>query len=304
MKVKRLKGLIAAPHTGFNAKGEVEYGEIEKQAAALIEQGVKGAYICGTTGEGIQCSVEERKKVMDAWVKAANGKLFIIAHIGALSIVDAQELGKHAVKAGVDATSIVPPNFFRPGSIDALIAYLNEALKTSKNLPFYYYHTTMSGVNLPMKKFLEAADGKIKNLAGIKFNNPDLYEFQNCLTACGGKFDITWGVDEFFAGALALGAESAIGSTYNYMAPHYLKIWDNFNKGKMDEVKEGMRKVCEVVDILVQYGGVAAGKVMMKAHGIELGDPRLPLMPVSAEGKKDILARMKALKVIKPAKIK
>ena len=59
-----------------------------------------------------------------------------------------------------------------------------------------------------------------------------------------------------------------------------------------------MRKVCQVVDILVQYGGVAAGKVMMAAHGLDLGDVRLPLKSISAEGKKDILARIEALGVI------
>lgn len=299
MKFKRLKGLIAAPHTGFNAKGEIAYGEIAKQVKHLIAQGVKGAYISGTTGEGIQCSVDERKKVMEEWVKQAKGKLDIIVHVGALSIVDAQELARHAQKVGVYATSIVPPNFFKPCSVENLIDYCNEVLKDAQDLPFYYYHTGMSGVNLPMRKFLEAADGKIKNLAGIKFNSPDLYEFQNCLHACDGKYDITWGVDEFFAGALALGAQSAIGSTYNYMAPHFLKIWENFDKGKMTDVQEDMHKVCQVVDILVQYGGVAAGKVMMEAHGIKLGDPRLPIPTISAAGKKDILARLKALKVLK-----
>ena len=134
-----------------------------------------------------------------------------------------QELGAYAVKCGMDATSIVPPNFFKPGSIDALVAYLKEALKTSTKLPFYYYHTGMSGVNFDMEKFLLAADGKIKNLAGIKFNYPDLYMYQRCVKCLGGKYDITWGIDEWFAGAVAqflLAADGKIknlaGIKFNY----------------------------------------------------------------------------------------
>ena len=148
--MKKLEGLIAAAHTPFNADGSVNLALVKKQAATLIKQKVTGVYVSGTTGEGICCSIAERKAVFDAWVKAAKGKLYLIAHIGALALPDVQELGAYAVKCGMDATSIVPPNFFKPGSVDALVAYLKEALKTSTKLPFYYYHTGMSGVNFDM----------------------------------------------------------------------------------------------------------------------------------------------------------
>lgn len=297
MKIRKLEGLIAAAHTPFNADGSVNLAVIEKQAAMLIRQKVTGVYISGTTGEGICCSIAERKAVMDAWVKAAKGKLFLIVHIGALALPDVQELGAYAVKAGLDATSIVPPNFFKPGSVEALIAYLKEALKTSTKLPFYYYHTGMSGVNFDMQTFLEKADGVIKNLAGIKFNYADLYMYQRCLRACGGKYDITWGIDEWFAGAVALGAKSAIGSTYNYAAGIYYKVWKAVEKGDLKTVEKEMKRVCDIVDILVQYGGVAGGKVMCQMWGVDLGDVRLPNMSISPKGKADIMKRIKKIGV-------
>ena len=267
--MKKLEGLIAAAHTPFNADGSINYGLVKKQAETLIKQKVTGVYVSGTTGEGICCSVEERKAVFDAWVKAAKGKLYLIAHIGALALPDVQELGAYAVKCGMDATSIVPPNFFKPGSIDALVAYLKEALKTSTKLPFYYYHTGMSGVNFDMEKFLLAADGKIKNLAGIKFNYPDLYMYQRCIKCLGGKYDITCGV--------------------------YYKIWDAVKKGDLAKVKAGMKKVCDIVDILVQYGGVAGGKAMMKVWGLDMGGVRLPNISLSDAAKADCVKRLKKI---------
>ena len=113
--MKKLEGLIAAAHTPFNADGSVNLALVKKQAETLIKQKVTGVYVSGTTGEGICCSIAERKAVFDAWVKAAKGKLYLIAHIGALALPDVQELGAYAVKCGMDATSIVPPNFFKPG---------------------------------------------------------------------------------------------------------------------------------------------------------------------------------------------
>ena len=131
---KKLQGLIAAPHTPFNADGSVNLEMIPKQIDLLVKQGVIGAYICGTTGEGICCSVAERKAVMKAWADCGKGKLFIIAHVGALSVADARELAACAQELGLDATSIVPPNFFRPGSIDSLISYINSVLVAAPNL--------------------------------------------------------------------------------------------------------------------------------------------------------------------------
>ena len=293
--MKKLEGLIAAAHTPFNADGSVNLALVKKQAETLIKQKVTGVYVSGTTGEGICCSVAERKAVFDAWVKAAKGKLYLIAHIGALALPEVQELGAYAVKCGMDATSIVPPNFFKPGSIDALVAYLKEALKTSTKLPFYYYHTGMSGVNFDMEKFLLAADGKIKNLAGIKFNYPDLYMFQRCIKCLGGKYDITWGIDEWFAGAVALGAKSAIGSTYNYSAGLYYKVWDAVKKGDFKTSEKYMKKVCDIVDILVEFGGVAAGKAMCAVHGVDLGTVRVPLKPLTDAQKADIVKRLKKI---------
>ncbi len=292
---KKLEGLIAAPHTPFNPDGSVNLKLIPKQIDLLVKQGVKGAYICGTTGEGICCSVEERKSVMKAWAEYGKGKLFIIAHVGALSITDAKELAAYAQELKLDATSIVPPNFFKPGSIDALIDYLNAVLVAAPKLPFYYYHTGMSGVNFDMEQFLIKADGKIKNLAGIKFNYPDLYMYQRCIRACKGKYDITWGIDEWFAGALACGAKSAIGSTYNYAAPLYYKIWDAYKKGDQKAIDAGMAKVCKIVDLLVQYGGVVGGKAMMKCHGLDMGGVRPPLTCLTPEQKTDCVKRVKSL---------
>ena len=79
--MRKLQGLIAAPHTPFDNNNHVNLSAIDDIAALLIEQGVTGAYVCGTTGEGIHCSVEERKAIAERWVKAADGKLDLINNL-------------------------------------------------------------------------------------------------------------------------------------------------------------------------------------------------------------------------------
>lgn len=288
----RLEGLIAAPFTPFDRHGDVNLPVVREQVELLVRHRVRGAYLCGTTGEGVSCTVAERQAVVEEWIKRAKGRLMLVAHVGALSIRDSQALAAHAQQAGADAISIVAPNYFKPASIDALITHISAVVSAAPRLPFYYYHTTITGVELPMAKFLEAAEGRIPTLAGLKFNSPDLYEFQNCLRACGGRFDVAWGVDEFLAGAIALGARSAVGSTYNYAAPLYHQIWKDVAAGRLAAAQAGMAKVCRIVDLLVQYGGVAAGKAMMAVHGIDVGDPRPPLRALSVGEKADIVSHL------------
>lgn len=291
--MEKLTGLIAAPHTPFTADGSVNYPVIDQIAEHLIKQGVKGAYVLGTTGEGIHCSVEERKKVAERWVSASAGKLSITLHTGALSIADSLELSRHAETLDIFATSVIGPCFFKPGNIEDLVEYcrINAAAAPSKG--FYYYHSGMSGVNLDMEQFLQVAADRIPNLTGMKFNSSDMYEYQRCVRVNNGQFDIPFGVDEFLPAGLACGAVGAVGSTYNYAAPLYHRLIDSFNRGDQQDVAACMDKVIAIIRVLVQYGGVAAGKVAMKLHGIDVGDPRRPLRPMTEQQKQDALQALR-----------
>lgn len=292
--MNKLEGLIAAPHTPFDINGEVNLPVIDQIAELLVMQGVCGVYVCGTTGEGINCSVAERKAIAERWVTASKGRLSITLHTGALSIVDTLELTRHAETLDIFATSVIAPCFFKPGNVDDLVGYCARVASAAPSKKFYYYHSGMSGVMHDMEKFLEKGDKLIPNLAGIKFNHMDLYEYQRCVRVCDGKFDIPFGVDEMLPAGLAVGAIGAVGSTYNYAAPLYLDLIDAYNCGDHETVAALMNKVIALIRVLVEYGGVAAGKAAMALHGIDLGDPRLPIRALTVEQKDDVVAKMRA----------
>ena len=149
--MEHLTGLIAAPHTPFDKNGEIAWDVIPQQAELLIRKGLTGAYISGSTGEGISCSVEERLKVMKCWHEAAQGKLKLIVHIGALSLKDVETLGRRADELGVFAVSVVPANYFKPATVDLLVRYCQKAAAFAPHSRFYYYHSSLSGINLHIR---------------------------------------------------------------------------------------------------------------------------------------------------------
>src|SRR5262245_52151279 len=99
----RLTGLVAAPHTPMNADGSLNPRAISAQCQLLLESGVRGAFICGTTGESVSLTVAERMAITDTWRECAGGKMPIVVHVGSNSLIDAKTLAAHAAKCKVDA---------------------------------------------------------------------------------------------------------------------------------------------------------------------------------------------------------
>ena len=290
--MKKLTGLLAAPFTPFTEDGAIDWNKIPALADALVADGVTGAYVCGTTGEGISCTLDERFALLEAWADAARGRLVLIAHTGALALGEVEKLNRKAVELGYDAVSAIPTTFFRPADEEALVEYCRQAASSAPEVPFYYYHTMNARLELSPSRFLRLAAERIPTLGGIKFNHHNLYEFQLCRDFAQDRYDIVFGVDEFFAGALALGATAFIGSTYNYSAPLYQGIWEAFRAGDWAAVHSGMRKVCRGVQLLNQYGGLPAGKAMMGVKGLDCGPARVPLRQLAPAARAQIAQKL------------
>jgi N-acetylneuraminate lyase len=134
-----------------------------------------------------------------------------------------------------------------------------------------------------MPEFLARAPDRIPTLAGLKFTNPDLMDLQTCLRAEGGRFDVLWGVDEYLLAALALGAEGAVGSTYNFAAPIYRRLTEAFLRGDLTTARAEQFRSVQLVERLSAYGFMAAAKAVMGMLGVEVGPPRLPFARLDAE---------------------
>ena len=274
-----LSGLIAAPFTPMNEKGKLNLEPIAPYVDWLVNTGVKGAFICGTTGEGPSLRFEEKKVVFEEWVRCSDKRLKVIAHVGGTCYTESIELAKHAENSGVDAIAAMAPNFFRPTSVDELLLFLKSIAEAAPELPFYYYHIpSVTGVDLPVHEILSGADDMISNLAGVKFTHSNLMDLQQCLALNHGHFDILFGSDEILLSALSLGVKSAVGSTYNYMAPVYVNLIEAFNNNDLQDARKYQELSVKVVHLLNKYGGgVRAGKAIMELVGIECGPCRLPI---------------------------
>ena len=284
MATQHLQGLIAAPFTPMHKDGSLNLSLIPSYYAMLKANGVKGAFICGSTGEGISMSVTEKKAVAEAWAACAKGDadFIVMPLLGGTCLADCKELALHAREFGLNAVSFTSPFYFKPANVEMLAQCCAEVASIVPDMPFYYYHIpVLTGVGFPMFDLLKAIDGKVQNFAGIKYTHEDFMDFLSCIHFQNGKYDMLWGRDENMLPALSLGTKAAVGSTFNYAAPLYYNLIYAFHNGDLQKAQLLQQQSIDMIRLLGKYGGIATGKAYMKLIGLDCGEFRLPVKNMS-----------------------
>jgi N-acetylneuraminate lyase len=278
----KLHGLVAATHTPFDGGGRLNRSVVQHQAAHLRRSGVQAVFVGGTTGEGHSLSVVERRALAEEWAAAVKGSsLRLVLQVGANCLADARTLAEQAQQLGVSAIAAVAPSYFKPRTLDTLVECCRTIAAAAPTVPFYYYDIpAFTGIHFPMPDFLQAAADRVPTLAGVKYSNPDLAAFHQCLRSHGGRFDIPWGIDEYLLAALALGAQGAVGSSYNFAAAIYLRMIEAFKKGDLATAREEQYRSARLIRLLNNFGYLAAARSVMEMIGVPVGPPRLPNAPL------------------------
>ncbi len=286
----QLRGLVAATHTPFHADGQLNLSAVEKQAEHLHNNGIKIAFIGGTTGESHSLTVDERLALARQWSGVIQGtELQLVVHVGANCLADSRALAAQAQTLNASAIAALAPSYFKPKSLDTLIACCGEIANAAPAQPFYFYDIPgFTGVQLSMPEFLKIAPDRVPTLAGLKYTNPDLIAYQSCLRVQPGKFDIAWGLDECLLAALAVGAVGAVGSSYNFAAPIHHRLMDAFSRGDLETARAEQQRSLQLIDLLAGFSYMAAAKAVMGMLGVEVGPARLPNTNLTAEQSKSL----------------
>ena len=278
---EKYNGIFTALLTPFNEAGEVNEGELIKLIKFNLDMGVRGFYVCGSTGESFLLSKEERMKIMEIVKREAEGST-LIAHIGSLDERDACEMARHAKALGYDAISSVAPFYFKFSPAEIKGYY--ERLADAGELPMLVYHIpALSGVSLSqdsMSAFL-----RDPRFLGIKYTSNDFFTLERLKAEYPDKLFFN-GYDEMLLSGLAMGADGAIGSTYNFMADKFVKIYSLFSEGKLDEARKIQNEANKIITILCKIGVMQAEKEILCQLGFDFGCCRHPFLPVSDADKK------------------
>lgn len=287
--ITKYQGIIPAFYACYEDDGEISPERVETLTKHLIEKGVKGVYVGGSSGECIYQSVEERKIVLEHVMKAAEGKLTVIAHVACNNTSDSKKLAAHAQALGVDAIAAIPPIYFHLPEY-AIAEYWNDISSAAPDTDFVIYNIPqLAGVALTMPLFREMK--KNPRVAAVKNSSMPVQDIQMFKMEGGKGFVVFNGPDEQLVSGLAMGADGGIGGTYGVMPELYLRIKELTDVGKIEEAREIQYAADEIIYGMCSCHGnmyAVIKEILRIRENLNIGGVRKPLPEIIPEDMKQI----------------
>lgn len=263
-----LQGAIAAAVTPLTAGGErIDEDAIAPLVRFLAEGGIDGILACGTTGEGILLTPQERRTVVERVLAARPQGFQVAVHAGAQSTADTAALARHAAEAGADAVAVIAPPYF-PLDEAELLAHFRSAAEACSPLPFYVYEFAgRSGYVIPVP-VVERLRDSAPNLAGMKVSDTP---FERVAPYLLEGLDVFVGSEPLVLEGLergAIGAVSGLATAWPEVVATLVHDWDPLAHARVAEIR----------DRLAGLPFHAALKTVLAARGVPIGpDVRPPL---------------------------
>jgi 4-hydroxy-tetrahydrodipicolinate synthase len=276
-KLATIEGCLTALVTPFR-DGKVDEGVLGKLVDWQIEQGVDGIVAVGTTGESATLDVDEHIAVIVATVKAARGRVPVIAGAGGNATREAVELSRAAEAAGADALLHVTPYYNRP-SQDGLFRHF-EAIAKSTKLPIILYNVpTRTACDLLTETVVRLAE--LPNVIGIKDATGNLVRGSELIARVGDRLTVLSGDDGTAFPLYALGARGVISVVSNVAPRAMSDMWDAVVAGDWARGRERHYELRVLNQLLFAEPSPAPTKAALALLGRCAIDVRLPLVPAT-----------------------
>lgn len=282
---EKFKGIFPALLTPFDDRNRVNTKVLRELVDYNLKKGVTGFYVGGSTAEAFLLSQEERLEVMKTVADQAKGKCTLIAHVGCISTTQAISLAKAAEEMGYDAVSSVAP-FYYKFSFAEIKKYYYDIVDAVKLPMLIYNFPAFSGVNLTVDNIKEFLTDD--RFLGVKHTSSDYFALEQFKAAYPDAV-IYNGYDEMFLAGLSMGADGAIGSTFNFMAEKFIRIREWYLKNDMEAALEEQKKANMIIQALCRVGVMQGEKAVMDALGFDFGPARAPFAPLTDAQKKELL---------------
>jgi 4-hydroxy-tetrahydrodipicolinate synthase len=290
--------VIHCPVTPFFPDGQVDYGTFEKVVNFHLAHGPSALGILLHIGESLNLSIEERKKLLELAVKVAGGRVPVIAHVSMPGTPQAVDLAQHAEKVGADAVCVITPYYWKPPE-EAIFAHY-VAVGTAVQIPLIAYNSPLlqEGVCLRPKLLVRLIE-RLPNFIGVKDagnNFEDFIEARRATQAVKPDFALFIGV-EYLLPTMIMGAVGSM-SAISGVAPKLVQdLYGACAQGQYDRARELQDKASHLWQLFkIEYP--APIKAGMEIMGRPVGPTRLPIRPLTEEGKQRLREELQKLGIL------
>ena len=293
-QMKKLHDIVVPLITPLHEDDTIDIASLERLTNYLIDQGVDGLYPCGSTGEMVYLTNEERKLVVETVVRTAKGRVEVFAQVGAANTSDTIELARHAVSCGADGIGVVTPWYFGV-SQHALIDYYQQVSRSvPEDFPVYLYCIPQNAVNDLLPETVRQIATSCKNVVGIKYSFADMTRLQQYITAVDGDFGVLVGPDHLYVMSAAVGATGTVSGNAQILPQHYIAMRDAMAANDWKKAAQFQHAANIFNSILCRENNIGCYKAVLKEQGvIDCARMRRPMEDVSAEQTKALLQALR-----------
>ena len=294
--MQKLYGTVVPIVTPLTDADTIDTESLRRLVDHVIDGGLQCLYPCGTTGEMMYLTVEERKLVAEVTVQQAAGRVPVFVHVGAWNLKDTIELAQHAEKIGADGIGVVTPAFYKLSDQGLVDFYIAVAKSVSPDFPVYMYAIPQNAINDVNAAVCEKVAAACPNVLGIKYSYPDFTKLQQFMLVKNETFSVLVGPDHLFEALCAVGGDGVVSGNAMIVREHYAAVWDAIQKKDFDLATKYQRRTNVLNATMCAINNIAAYKVILKDEGvIATSNMRRPMENLTPEQEQALLARMKEL---------
>jgi 4-hydroxy-tetrahydrodipicolinate synthase len=292
------KGVFPAACTYFREDLSLDLDATCSHLEVLIQSGVSGLVMLGSLGENVTLNREEKREVVRAAIKTANGRVPVIGSVAELNSGDAARWTQELEELGAQGAMVMPAMAFRPDRDETKAHYLHVAKNTS--LPIIVYNNPISyHADVDAEMFSELASQE--NLVAIKESSGDVRRITDIINATGDRYVIFGGVDDLALEAAMLGATGWIAGIGLAFPKENQQLWDLIMAGKWEEARTLYRWYTPLLHLDVGTKFVQNIKLAIQEMGLGSEYVRLPRLPLSGEAREKVLTTVRTAVENRPA---
>ena len=287
------EGILPAIATPMGSDGRFDEAAFREVMEFNIQAGVDGFWIAGGTGESVLLDDDENMAIARAAADQNRGRVKNIMHVGAATTLRAARLAENAAARGVEAICCVPPFFYR--QTDANIVEHYRTVAAAADLPLFVYNLPQStGVEITAELMAKIQDG-VPQLKGLKHSS---INFTNVYSWVAMGLDCLIGSSALMLPALTIGASGCVDGPPNIAPEMWVEIWDAYQAGDLVRAEQAQRQATRLTMLVREFGMHAVIKGLLSYRlGIDVGDPRAPTQPLTADQREEVIARAEAMGV-------
>lgn len=291
--MNKLYGTVTPIITPLTDNDTIDTKGLENLTDYLIERGITCLYPCGTTGEMMYLSVEERKLVAETVVKKAEKAVPVFVQVGAWNLKDTLELAKHAVEIGADGIGVVTPCFFALSDNALFEFYKTVAQSVPEDFPVYLYAIPQNAVNDISPSLAKRIAKACPNVIGIKYSYPNMSKIQEFMKIENEKFSVLCGPDELYEVTVCAGGDGTVSGNSQCIPEHYVALTDALDKKDYEKATAIQRRTNLLNSILCEHNNIACYKAVLCEEGIiSTRHMRKPMEELTEEETKCLMERL------------